>query len=200
MIAYGTTTRKNQNIPNGVLIGGVANFYSSAKPTNRVGGSALVIGDLWFNPINGIQGFWNGTYWLNLKTIYQSNNNYPIFEFDYSTGVLIRSLTCYLNVVTDPTAINTSTNYNNIVFRQGGAGSPYGQNNTVMGNNQNIAWVFGAGGYSQHFKITPNIVLSRSAQNTSVRSVFNDIVASVAAGTPATIVSQSYIIDYGVIL
>jgi hypothetical protein len=65
MINYGATICKNPNvIPNGALIGGVANFYTNTKPTTRVDGSALVIGDLWYSPNTGSQGFWNGTYWL----------------------------------------------------------------------------------------------------------------------------------------
>jgi hypothetical protein len=52
-------------LPDGALINGVANFYRSAKPTTRVDGSALVIGDRWINPVTGVEGFWNGTYWLS---------------------------------------------------------------------------------------------------------------------------------------
>jgi hypothetical protein len=52
-------------LPNGTLINGVANFYTGTKPTTRVDGSALVSGDLWFNPSTGAQGFWNNTYWLS---------------------------------------------------------------------------------------------------------------------------------------
>jgi hypothetical protein len=29
----------------------------------------LVVGDLWYNPSNGVSGFWNGTYWLTTYTI-----------------------------------------------------------------------------------------------------------------------------------
>lgn len=56
-------------LPNGTLINGVANFYTATKPTTRVDGSALVIGDLWFNPSTGTQGYWNGTYWLTTYTV-----------------------------------------------------------------------------------------------------------------------------------
>jgi hypothetical protein len=66
MINYGSSPRKDPNIiPNGALIGGVANFFTNTKPTTRVDGSALVIGDLWVNPSTGVEGFWNGTYWLD---------------------------------------------------------------------------------------------------------------------------------------
>jgi len=52
-------------IPDGALINGVANFYTSIKPTLRVDGSTLVIGDRWINPSNGNVGYWNGTYWVS---------------------------------------------------------------------------------------------------------------------------------------
>ena len=71
MINYGATIRKNPNtIPNGVLIGGVANFFTSTKPIARVDGTALVVGDLWVNASTGVQGFWNGTYWLSSELLY----------------------------------------------------------------------------------------------------------------------------------
>jgi hypothetical protein len=80
MISYGAAIRKNPNIiPDGALIGGVANFYTSTKPTIRVDQSALVVGDLWFNPSTGMQGFWNGTYWLDLSRTNISIFNPPNF-------------------------------------------------------------------------------------------------------------------------
>ena len=35
-----------------------------SKPTTRVDGSALQIGDRWYSPNTGIEVFWNGSYWL----------------------------------------------------------------------------------------------------------------------------------------
>jgi hypothetical protein len=55
----------NNPLANGTLINGVANFYTSTKPTARINGSALVVGDKWYNPSTGVDGFWNGTYWLS---------------------------------------------------------------------------------------------------------------------------------------
>jgi hypothetical protein len=69
MIDYGQTSRTSRDLPSGVLIGGVANFFTSTKPIARVDGTALVVGDLWYNPSTGVQGFWNGTYWLTTYTI-----------------------------------------------------------------------------------------------------------------------------------
>lgn len=54
----------NGFLTDGVLINNVANFYSSTKPLTRVNGSSLVVGDVWTNPSTGVEGFWNGTYWL----------------------------------------------------------------------------------------------------------------------------------------
>lgn len=51
-------------IPNGALINGVCNIYQSTKPTTRPDGSALVVGDIWNSTSTGVEGFWNGTYWL----------------------------------------------------------------------------------------------------------------------------------------
>ena len=38
---------------------------STSKPTTRADGSALQQGDRWYNPSTGVDGFWNGTYWLS---------------------------------------------------------------------------------------------------------------------------------------
>jgi hypothetical protein len=59
----------NSPLQNGFVINGVANFYTSTKPTTRVDGSALVIGDLWVNPSTQTQWQWNGTYWLSALMI-----------------------------------------------------------------------------------------------------------------------------------
>jgi hypothetical protein len=59
-----TIINPTSNLPDGALINGVANFYRATKPLTRVDGSALAIGDRWINPSTGVEGFWNGTYWL----------------------------------------------------------------------------------------------------------------------------------------
>jgi len=57
--------QKNQdNFLNGILVNGVQHIYQNTKPIARPDGSALVVGDLWYNPSTGVKGFWNGTYWL----------------------------------------------------------------------------------------------------------------------------------------
>ena len=38
---------------------------SETAPTTRADGSALQVGDRWYKPSTGKEGFWNGTYWLN---------------------------------------------------------------------------------------------------------------------------------------
>lgn len=58
-------------IENGQIINGVANFWQTSAPTARVGGAALVEGDLWHKPTdNGILGtagdwIWRSPYWLS---------------------------------------------------------------------------------------------------------------------------------------
>ena len=42
---------------------------SETAPTTRADGSALVIGNRWYKPSNGQEGFWNGTLWLSTKQI-----------------------------------------------------------------------------------------------------------------------------------
>ena len=51
-------------IPNGALINNVCHIYQTTKPTTRPDGSALVVRDKWYNTDTGVEGFWNGTYWL----------------------------------------------------------------------------------------------------------------------------------------
>lgn len=56
-------------IPNGALINGVCHIYQSTKPTTRPDGSALVIGDIAYNPTTGLRYFWNGLYWVGDEKI-----------------------------------------------------------------------------------------------------------------------------------
>jgi hypothetical protein len=42
-------------------------IVSNSAFATRTDGSALAIGDLWYNPSNGTQWFWNGTYWLTTQ-------------------------------------------------------------------------------------------------------------------------------------
>lgn len=52
----------NGFLSDGIIINNAANFYRLTKPITRVDGSALVIGDVWFNRTNNKQYAWNGTY------------------------------------------------------------------------------------------------------------------------------------------
>jgi hypothetical protein len=71
---YGMIFRTSLAIPGGALFGDVANFYTNTRPTARPGETALAIGDLWYNPSTGLQGFWNGTHWLTTYTIDGQNS------------------------------------------------------------------------------------------------------------------------------
>jgi hypothetical protein len=53
-----------RNLVNGSRINGVEHIYQTSKPTTRVDGSALVIGDRWWKTDDGTEWYWNGTYWL----------------------------------------------------------------------------------------------------------------------------------------
>ena len=79
----------------GQIINSVAHFVRSTTPTVRVDGSALVVGDRWFNPTTGQQGFWNGTLWLGCdmnwtagrRTSGTSAPNYTeVTEWNYALG------------------------------------------------------------------------------------------------------------------
>ena len=65
-------------IKNGVP-SGVAHFVRTTKPTTRIDGSALVVGDRWYKANDGTEWFWNGTYWLS--------------STEYTVGFASRSLT-----------------------------------------------------------------------------------------------------------
>lgn len=53
------------SLPNGATINGVQWIVQSSRPTTRVDGSALVVGDAWYNTSTGDNWSWNGTYWLS---------------------------------------------------------------------------------------------------------------------------------------
>ena len=56
----------NGFLPDGVLINDTANFYRSTKPLTRVGGGALVNGDVWIDTANRNQYFFDTTNgWLS---------------------------------------------------------------------------------------------------------------------------------------
>ena len=97
-------------IPNGALINDVCHIYQNIKPTARLDGSALVVRDKWYNTDTGVEGFWNGTYWLgrtfDLKTgggsylvahsILQLTGKPNIFES--SVNVFVESITGYFRL------------------------------------------------------------------------------------------------------
>lgn len=53
-------------LANGAIINGFCHIYQSTIPTLRPNGSALVVGDRWYNPTSYIEGYYNGTYWLSI--------------------------------------------------------------------------------------------------------------------------------------
>ena len=72
----GAIDARLNNLPNGAIIGGVAHFFQNTPPATRIDGSPsvidgspLVIGDRWYRPSMGQEGFWNGTLWLSTKQI-----------------------------------------------------------------------------------------------------------------------------------
>lgn len=92
-------------LPNNSRINGVEHFYQTAKPTVRDDGSAVGIGDRWWNTDDGTEWFWNGTYWVTPKRIlhtgvngsFSANYSLPVIGFDADTNnyqpILIEGLT-----------------------------------------------------------------------------------------------------------
>ena len=62
------------NLPNGILINGVANFYIATKPTTRVDGSALIVQDIWNDTTNGIRWVYSGAVWRSAVFDVELNN------------------------------------------------------------------------------------------------------------------------------
>lgn len=46
---------------------GVAQFFQTTAPTTRVDGTALQTGDLWYNPVNGVNASWDSSDWVCKK-------------------------------------------------------------------------------------------------------------------------------------
>jgi hypothetical protein len=80
------TNLNSTQLRNGFLTNGVANFYTATKPITRVDGSALVVGDKWYNPVSGIEGFWNGTLWLS--SLYLLNSTTGAGNYTSLAGIL----------------------------------------------------------------------------------------------------------------
>ncbi len=80
-------------LPNCVLVNGVADFRQATKPTQRtflvndaIVTEPLVVGDRWYNPINGNDFFWNGTYWLTSTFYYIGQNFNSVQTYNLTTG------------------------------------------------------------------------------------------------------------------
>ena len=54
-------------LPNNTRINGIEHFYQSTKPEVRGDDSALVIGDRWWKTDEGVECFWNGSYWVSVE-------------------------------------------------------------------------------------------------------------------------------------
>lgn len=64
----------NSGVSNGDIINGVANFWQPTPPLTRVGGSALVDRDIWYDSSSGNYWFRRGIYWVS-PTLYHTQ--YP---------------------------------------------------------------------------------------------------------------------------
>jgi hypothetical protein len=103
-----STIIKPSVIVDGGIIGGVANFVRVTKPTTRLGGESLVIGDTWYNPSSGYSWFWNGTYWLTNQ----------FYEMEWSSGTTAQNYTLTNGTLFSPVGVV-------------GKGLPFGFNNNI---------------------------------------------------------------------
>ena len=132
MIAQDIYIRKLNNIYVFSRRNNLFETTSTTKPLTRVGGSALVVGDKWYNPSTGAEAFWNGTYWLSSNggsiyggyTFVNSGDPFSLQPNlsgggDLFTGIFVESL----NIVYSYKSVNggttNSTNYwrLNFIFR-----------------------------------------------------------------------------------
>ena len=102
----------------GQVINGVAHFVRTTKPTVRIDGSALVVGDRWYKPSDSTEWVWNGTYWLSesvypisVASVYGNSSSPQVIRSESipsSNGLLVTGLTSQIAVLN---ANPTSTNY-----------------------------------------------------------------------------------------
>ena len=87
---------------------------SATKPTTRVGGTALVVGDVWINPTAQTQGFWNGTYWVSAQKSFETwFDGVPIgtlrmLALNHQNDILFESNTITFAVLG---TVNNASNY-----------------------------------------------------------------------------------------
>lgn len=186
-------------IPNGALINNVCHIYQSTKPTTRPNGSALVTGDKWNNTSTGVEGFWNGTYWLQTAlqnfivsitpgTYGNFSITLPQFPIPLSTGiagVFIRDFTISGRLE----SLNNASNYHSVsIFSHNGGGV------TLIGSLNTIGLV-------NIFKqtLTLNTAYLFPSNGTSTTIVYFQTSQSVV-GSPSYIGLPSAHISYNQIL
>lgn len=110
------------SVSNPYIVNGVAHFVQSTKPTTRIGGSPLVIGDKWYKSDEGIDWFWNGTYWRSRERNWQGyltgSSNFANSQMTLSDAMwqmryqfMLTSVYWTSNIVTC-----NSNNYWNVIF------------------------------------------------------------------------------------
>lgn len=105
-----------RNLPNGTRINGVEHIYQSTKPTTRVNGSALVVGDRWYNPLTSDEWTWNGLIWISHLLMYTfdsiaSASSSLFWRFTFGEALYLESTDLILW-----SSIATSANYWSINF------------------------------------------------------------------------------------
>jgi hypothetical protein len=146
MINYGATIRKDPNtIPNGVLISDVANFYTNTKPTTRVDGTALVVGDLW-KKVGQDLAEWDGTQWVgdlqsqlvfSVGSINSSTSSSSSF-FPLGNKIVLKKFEATGRV--DGSSPNPATDYWSFAITRSNGGGAGSLPLPVSVNNQNVAY------------------------------------------------------------
>jgi hypothetical protein len=192
----------NLIIPNGALINDVCHIYESTKPTTRPDGSALVVGDKWYNTSTGVEGFWNGTYWLQtaLQNVIAAVNpgNYgnfgvtllqlPIISSTGIAGVFVGDF----NISAFLGNVNTASNFHSVTISSHNGGST-----TSLGNLNTIG--LSAGGFRRSLTINTAFLSSINGAASGTGIVYLQTTQSVT-GTPGNLSCPSAQISYNQIL
>lgn len=183
-------------IPNGALINNVCHIYQTTRPTTRPDGSALVIGDKWYNSDIRVDFFWNGTYWLsspevtapNIITNLTSVNNCNISNDFADHDIFINKI-----VWTGRTGSNNSgTNYRQLSFIRY---TNDGLNTTLQSNIYNTSTLAANTYFNKVINYNRFQALSRDVENGASPTVNLYYMQSSSFGSPGA-VTESLLVNY----
>jgi hypothetical protein len=177
----------------------LSQIKSPPKPTTRADGSALVVGDRWYNNSTGIEGFWNGTYWLGSDLLFASNagvggnyGNFGIALFGLSMPLSTLSLGIFIGEFTISGRLagtNDAANYHSVVA------------NSHNGGGQSAIATLTTIGFTLIFKNSASINTAYlfPANGTSI-AIFNFYATQTVVGAPSNVTNPASMISYRMIL